>query len=106
MSYYIWCDNVTVTLRNHEHYNSKEEVLEAIKDNEHNIQMLEQELFGLVCGNPKDLLSTKDLEGAEINPIEVAQCRFNSIMTEIKSLSEHNIDLGYIADYWDKHEEG
>ena len=105
MSYYLWCNNVEVCLRNHETYSSKEDVLATIEENKELIEKHKQTLFGMCCGNPRDLFS-----GEEGTPIENIQQKFEEIFEDelcgLKYLIAHNVDLQYIADNWDRHEEG
>ena len=110
MANYIWSNNVTVRLKSNEYYRSKEDVLEQIKENEERINQLKQELFGLCCGNPKELLECNDCEGNPLNPIEVLTQRFETLFKEeysgIEYLIAHNVKLQYIADNWDSHQIG
>lgn len=110
MSYYQWAEGVEVCLANHEVYHSKEEVMDAIKENEQRIALYRMQLFGMVCGSPKDLFIDKDEGGYTINPIDSAFEKFNLIFDEenfgLLYLVSHNVKLRYIYDNWDKVKEG
>ena len=110
MSYYQWAEGVEVCLANHEVYHSKEDVMDAIKENEQQIPQYRMQLFGMVCGSPKDLFAHKDEKGYGIDPIETALMKFNQIFDEenfgLLYLVSHNVKLRYIYDNWDKVKEG
>lgn len=102
------CDKVSITLRNHEHYNTKNEVLEEIENNKRLIEQYKQKLFGMICGNIKDLFNITDEENNLINPIDIATIEFNKIFGfedyddySLTYLIEHNIELQYIAEHWE-----
>lgn len=106
MSMYMGCDNVEITLNNHECYHSKEEVLEEIKENEKTIAEHKQKLFAMVCGNIKDLFGSTDEEGNTLEPIDAAGFEFKNLFEDeccgIEYLIYHNVILQQLYDNWDK----
>ena len=110
MSYYQWAEGVEIRLANHEVYHSKEDVMDAIKDNEKQIAQYREQLFGMVCSTPKDLFADKDEVGCTTDFIESAWIKFNQIFDEedwgLLYLISHNVKLRYIYDNWDKVQEG
>lgn len=69
-------------LENHEYYPTKEALQKAIDETESMINSQKQILFGLVCGNAKELVNLKDCEGNEFDPVEKIQIDFNRIFEE------------------------
>ena len=107
MGTYMGCDKVHIQLNNHEIYYTKEQLQEAINDADKCIDRIKQELFGLICGNPKDLLVTKDCEEAPIAPVEAAQCRFEQLMGESDNYAGleyylwHKFKLELLLEHWE-----
>lgn len=108
MSTYMGCDKVEITLRNHEHYATKDDILEEIEHNKLLIEECKQKIFGMICGNIKDLFNTTDLEGSPMDPIDIAMSELNRLFGSkyedygLINIIEHNVDLQYIADNWEK----
>ena len=103
---YMGCDNVEITLNNHECYYSKNEVLEQIKENDKTIAEHKQKLFAMVCGNIKDLFNTTDEGDNKLEPIDAAGFEFKNLFEDeccgIEYLIYHNVLLQQLYDNWDK----
>ena len=106
MGMYMGCDNVEITLNNHECYYSKNEVLEQIKENDKTIAEHKQKLFAMVCGNIKDLFNTTDEGDNKLEPIDAAGFEFKNLFEDeccgIEYLIYHNVLLQQLYDNWDK----
>lgn len=106
MSQYMGCNHAEIQLNNHECYHSKEELLHKINENKKCIEELKQKLFGMVCGNVKDLFLTENCEGNSIDPIDNAGFEFKELFDSeqygIIYLIEHNVYLQLMYDNWDK----
>lgn len=106
MGMYMGCDNVEITLNNHECYYSKNEVLEQIKENDKTIAEHKQKLFAMVCGNIKDLFNTTDEEDNKLEPIDAAGFEFKNLFEDeccgIEYLIYHNVILQQLYDNWEK----
>ena len=105
MGTYMGCDKVQIQLNNHEIYRTQADLQTAIYDIDRHIMSLKDILFGLVCGNPKDLLDNTDCEGNSVSPIESVSCKFKEIFEDefcgLEYLIEHRLKLQYILDNWD-----
>jgi hypothetical protein len=106
MSYYQWVDNVTITLNNHEVYNSKYDLEESIKDDEEIVAKMRAKLFGMCCGSAKDLFNSTDDEGGRIDPIDAMTEEFNRLMDDIIEIEAHLVDKHYILENFDKQQQG
>lgn len=92
--------------KNWEVFNSKEEVLDKIEENKKEISNLKKQIFGLCCGNIKDLLNCKDSENYNLDPIEVLESKLDVIFEDeicgLEALICQNYRLQYFYENWDK----
>lgn len=106
MSYYQWT-TAEICLNNHEVYNTKEEIKEAIDENKQMIEDYKEELFGYMCCTPKDIVANEEDKG---NVVDFLKRRFKEIFESelygLEYLIAHNVNLQYMYDNFDKSEKG
>ena len=102
MSSYMTVENVIVTLNNHEYYHSKSDLEESIRDDEKMIESYKKKIFGMCCGNARDLFGDKTEGGETVPPIDLMLEEYDRLMAEMLTINAHLVDKYYVLEHFDK----
>lgn len=98
--------NIQLWSKNHEIFKTKEEIEEKIKENNKQIENYKKKIFGMCCGNPRDLYISKDCEDCELDPIDVIENKLENIFEDelcgYEALIQENYRLNLFLENFDK----
>lgn len=90
-----------VYLNNHEIYHTKDEILQAIEQNEEEINIKIVDLFGMCCGDATKLLLNPSGHSIDDVPLNKIKEKFTEIFNTddgLEYLYKHNLKLRYLYD--------
>lgn len=100
MGQYQYCNNVRVSLGNHEIYSNKEALAAEIEKQKQLINELKMKLFGMCCATPTNLYGGNN-DDILFNISRDFDVIFNPEMEGLEYLIAHLVDLQYIYDNFD-----